>query len=164
VTPPLRGALALLLLASAPALLSCRRVPGTEPAGFERATVESLSLRFLSETDAELSGELRIEPTGSGVGRVQQLQWELWLDGRWFAAGTQALAVPIEADEPATVPFEARLHHRALVLSSRPATVQLGFRGALLAVYGDELQRLPFARQLELELDRAPQLDAPVGE
>lgn len=150
------------LAAFASVASGCRRMPGTE-LEIERARVEAIDVRFLSETEARFEAALAVPPTGS-PGQARQVQWELWVDGHWFASGAQAVETALPADVPGLVRFEARLQHRPVALSGEPAEATIGFRGALLATFGSAEERLPFSRQLELRLESVPRFDGSSGD
>lgn len=131
-----------------------------------RATVERVELSFASESEGELAVTLQVDPLRRSAGTFERVEWELWLDGRWFAAGTQALEVRIAERAPTEVRFTAPLHFRPTPLSTEPKRMDVGVRGVVIAASapGDAERRLSFAGRLELTLAPAPQLEGEKGD
>lgn len=147
---------ALAWLGSALALAGCARpelLPSTE-----RVRVEALSLTYLGEGEARLDAALSVHNAGSAPSQLAEVHWELWLDGRWFAAGARALGVTAPPASWTEVEWSAPLSFRAdaEAEANGKRRVRVGLRGSVRASTGGFEERLRF-HHLELRtLERAP--------
>jgi hypothetical protein len=90
-----------------------------------------------------------------GSGQVQRLDWELWLQGRWFAAGTRAMneALPHGRD---ALSVELPVVFRRMVVQQGAVPLEVGVRGALEVELAGSDVRLPFQRTLSVVSQGAP--------
>lgn len=141
------------------ALLSGCRVPEVlSPEVSTPVSVRSVSARFPQDGRGAFGLELEV----AGVpraGELTGLTWEVWLRGRWFAAGVRPLAQPLNADGVTRVALELPVAFDERVAPG-PAILDVGVRGYLEARLGNEERRWPFKRRLEVASDGAPRLDA----
>ncbi|MBX5482113.1 MAG: hypothetical protein IRZ16_09800 [Myxococcaceae bacterium] len=130
----------------------------------EAVRVEALSARFTPGDRGDFEATLSVSGAGLQAGGVVGLQWEIWLDNRWFAAGTQQLAESLPDKGRNT--FVVRLpvvFRRGAPASDEPTSMEVGIRGGLLVQTGGGVQRLPFQYRTRLEVRYAPSVDLEAG-
>lgn len=91
--------------------------------------------------------------------QVTLLDWALWLDGHYFAAGSQAVEANVGPDERKLVDFDLPLTVRFTTLNA-PRSVKVAIRGSLV-LEGDGVdKRERFEGKLTEEGVRVPSFDS----
>lgn len=120
--------------------------------------VEGLGATFEPGDVGEFQLELSVENPGFQAGALTQLQWEVWLENRWFATGTQQLAEPLPANGRHR--FTLRLpvvFRRAVPAVEAPTSIEVGVRGGIVVQSSGGTQRLPFQARERMNIANAPQ-------
>lgn len=120
--------------------------------------VEGLGATFAPGDVGEFQLELSVENPGFQAGALTQLQWEVWLENRWFATGTQQLAEPLPANGRHR--FTLRLpvvFRRAVPAVEAPTSIEVGVRGGIVVQSSGGTQRLPFQARQRMNIANAPQ-------
>lgn len=161
-----RGRRVLVVVAWAVLVSGC---PGRGLLAEERAAeavrVEALEARFAPGDTGEFQLELSVENPGFQAGALTQLQWEVWLENRWFATGTQQLAEPLPAEGRHR--FTLRLpvvFRRAVPAVEAPTSIEVGVRGGIVVQSSGGTQRLPFQARQRLNIANAPQFSTDADE
>jgi len=114
------------------ALLVCGCPPAAAPtaADPEAPRVERVELSFPREGEGTCTLGLSVSPRAQQVGAVFDLVWELWLEGRPFAAGVarSAEATPT----PGAVTFKLPLAFRNVGWTADSRSVKVRLRGQLI--------------------------------
>jgi hypothetical protein len=122
--------------------------------------VDGVSARFTPGDRGDFEIEFTLQnPTGVPA-VVSGIDWEVWLGGRWFAAGTVALSEPVPAQGAHS--FKAVLpvvFRRAGAGSSDPASIDIGVRGQLTLDARGRVHPLPFQDRRRIVAANVP----PVG-
>ena len=136
------------------AAAGCAR--NARPSSEEAVRVEDVRLRFESGERGEVELSFSARSPALQAGAYTEVTWELWLGGRWFAAGTQAMAEPAPTGQPHTFRIRAPLvFRRTQPADEAPTPVDVAIRGAVaLRAPGGE-RRLPFE---DVRLMRVPNL------
>ncbi|MBM4379360.1 MAG: hypothetical protein FJ086_08680 [Deltaproteobacteria bacterium] len=157
---PLRTALLLAALG----MTGCRGpVLAVQPVAPGEVLLETLEVRF----DEPGRGQLKLGLAANGVGepvQAQSVDWELWLDNRYFAAGVEQVDVALPASGEVPVTLELPLHFPKLPASAEPQRMQLSARGGLVLRGGAREERHPFQGSVKATVARAPQLGGPGAE
>ena len=119
--------------------------------------VQPLSLRFEEAEQGELRIPLRL--TLQKTTSFTAASWELWLDGRWFAAGTQALSVEAKRGEGTEVVLVCPLAFRRLPASPDVRPVEVGVRGILEEKQSGRGDSFSFRSRQTLRIPHVPQVD-----
>ncbi len=136
-------------------LVACR-TPGAAPAS-KQAEVSSLSLRFPEPDVGELSFVVAMLNRTTNAGTILEVDYELWLDGRWFAAGRQRVSTVLPLDGAASVELKVPLAFRRVGYQSETRSVQVGLRGGALVSFGGEERRLRFEEVRRMSVVGAPE-------
>ncbi|MGA9522997.1 MAG: hypothetical protein WBV82_16130 [Myxococcaceae bacterium] len=151
---PCTLALAVILLLS-----GCARSIGPDQDN-EPVRVESIEARFEPGDRGELVLSLSVEGPGREGTYVAGLQWELWLDNRWFAAGTHRLAEPLPSEGRHAFTVEIPIVFRRAAPASGSATeIEVGVRGGLVLERPGNAWNLPFQSRRWLRVQNAPVVD-----
>jgi hypothetical protein len=118
--------------------------------------VRSVGASFSSENHAELKLSLLVPNPTLVVGEAVQVSWELWLQGRWFAAGTRALHEPLPATQTRELSLSFPMAFRTLTVTREPTPLQVGVRGSIDARFGNEHRELSFEDGRRVVTDGAP--------
>jgi hypothetical protein len=107
--------------------------------------VEGVRARFTPGDRGDFELDFAIE-NGSGTrAAVAGIEWEVWLGGRWFAAGTSTLSegLPPRGQRrfTATLPVVFR---RSGSDPAQPTSVEIGVRGYLLIGADGRVEKVPF--------------------
>lgn len=140
------------------AVTGCRR--GVAAGGVEDPVrVESVRARFTEGDRGDFDIDFAVENRSGSEASVTAIQWEVWLGGRWFAAGTLALseALPPRAAGrfTATLPVVFR---RSGAARSEPTSIEIGVRGQLVVDTGGRVQRLAFQDRRRIKAQNVPAL------
>lgn len=122
----------------------------------EAVQVEQVTLAFAAEDRGEATFRLAVENPASTAVELSEVQWELWLEGRRFAAGARLLQQTVPAHAAAVVEVPASLVFRRMELLRGPRHVRVALRGSLMANWGRGKERLLFQRRLDVESQGAP--------
>ena len=147
------------------ALLSACATPtlAVQPVAPGEVLVERLEVQF----DEPGRGALRLGLVAHGVGepvQAQSVDWELWLDNRYFAAGVGQVDVAVPASGETQVTLELPLVFPKLPASAEPSRLQLSTRGGLVLRGGTREERHPFQGSVKATVPRAPLLGGPGSE
>jgi hypothetical protein len=129
----------------------------TQPVAPGEVWVERLEVRF----DEPGRGLLQLGLLANGVGeqvQAQSVDWELWLDNRYFAAGVEQVDVVVAAAGETKVSLELPLVFPKLPVASEPARLQLSARGGVVLRGGTREERHPFQGSVKAAVARAPLL------
>lgn len=144
-------------------LVACRT---SAPAPAVRGPVEvkEVSLSFAPPDQGELGLLLEVENRQPRAGTITLLGWELWLNGRYFAAGelvtSQLLPLGGRAQLSLALPFTLK----DVSLTAGPKPLELGVRGGVRVSFAGALQRLPFESRRSVISQGAPLFAAPAEE
>jgi hypothetical protein len=138
------------LLTAACAAPLLRQASAQEP-----VTVQDVQVSFVSENRAQFRLALDVSNDERGAGQVRQLDWELWLQGRWFAAGTRTMSDALPHGRDA-ISVELPVVFRRMPLQQGAVPLEVGVRGALEVELGGSDVRLPFQRTLSIVSQGAP--------
>jgi hypothetical protein len=107
--------------------------------------VEDVRARFTPGDRGDFEVDFAIENARAEAAAVAGIEWEVWLGGRWFAAGTLSLseALPPRAQRrfTATLPVVFR---RSGSAPAEATAVEIGVRGQLLIGAGGHVEKVPF--------------------
>ncbi len=153
------------LAATAMVLLSACRGPAlaVQPVAPGEVLLETLEVRF----DGPGRGAMRLGLVAYGVGepvQAQAVDWELWLDNRYFAAGVEQVDVAVPASGEVPLGLEVPLHFPSLPASAEPQRLQLSARGGVVMRGGAREERHPFQGSVRATVARAPLLSGQVAE
>ena len=150
----------LLFVCLAAALAGCRTVA---PVVAPRAPVEvtAVEASFSGPDRGELKLSLRVDNPQNLDGVLTRVAWELWLGGRWFAAGIQGVNEPLAGRQLKTLDFTLPLVFRHLEVRPDPTNVEVGVRGGVDVAFGGLAFRLPFETIRRIEVQGAPVLTGP---
>lgn len=142
-------------------VLGCR---GAAPVRDERphaVELVSLSAAFPRSDSGELELALEVSNREGRTGSITSVSWEVWLGGRWFAAGQQAVSVLLPLNGRAKVELELPVAFRDLEVRHEPTSVEVGVRGGVMVSYSGAVQRLPFEATRRIIAQGAPVLTVP---
>ncbi len=155
--PRSRVQLALLWLLAAgcagPRLQAATLQPG-------EVLVQGLDVAFDEPGSGELTLELVMEGVGEPV-QAQAVDWEVWLDNRYFAAGVEQVTrqLPVAGETPLLLKFP--LHFPKVPVAGEPQRLKLSIRGGVVLRGGTREERYPFEVSVFRRVERAPVLEAP---
>ncbi len=143
------------VLCLAPALLLF--FGGCVTAGRARdVELKSMAASFTSDRGVfKLS--LDVENPQRDEAELRGVSWEVWLNGRWFASGTQALAIPLAALERRTVELALPVAFRRVTILPGPTSLEMAVRGKLRLEKGRNVRVLPFESSSRIVADGAPE-------
>ena len=148
-----RAALALLLAASA-----CRTVPPPPgaPRGASGAFLESVALAFPREGEGSCTATFVVSGDPDVDGVMGDVVWELWLEGRPFAAGVARpdAALPHGVWTPVAVTVPLLFRNVSWTGDARNLKVRL--RGTLSRKFGGEAPRVDFDERRTVQSQGAP--------
>ncbi len=122
--------------------------------------VDAIEARFEAGDRGELTLSLSVEAPGGAGSQVAGLQWELWLDNRWFAAGTHRLSEPLPDDGRHAFTVKIPIVFRRVLPASGSATeVELGVRGGVLLQRPGSTWSVPFQSRRRVRVQNAPVID-----
>jgi hypothetical protein len=111
--------------------------------------VRAISASFASELRADFNVRFAVKsPRGEPPGTVSRVDWELWLQGRWFASGRQELAQPLTAAGTNEFEVTLTLVFRRPPESDEPIELPAGIRGLLFVRRDHSEDALPFEKIL----------------
>ncbi len=147
-----------LALAVCCALAGCARGvrPAEEP---PLAVVDRVEVAFDSDTEGRFGLTLSVVNPTEAAGTLTRVDWELWLSGRQFAAGTRRVEVALVAGARMPVSFEVPIVFRRRTLVEQAVSVEVGVRGRVELMAAEEVRELPFALQERQVLSRSPARD-----
>jgi hypothetical protein len=140
------------------ALSGCQS-PGKLRLAEERRYVvelQSLSATFPSADHGEFKVALDVENREPIAGAVTSVSWEIWLHGRWFAAGTQAVSQPLPLRGTSVIQLTLPVVFRRLQVTPEPTALEVGLRGGVIVSFAGAEQRLPFEVTRRVVADGAP--------
>ncbi|MBI3185979.1 MAG: LEA type 2 family protein [Myxococcales bacterium] len=121
---------------------------GCKSAAQTRAEQAAVEVREVFAAFRSEGGELRlildVENREAQAGTLSRVSWELWLRGRYFAAGEQVASGALPLGGRATVELRAPLSYQEVRVASEPTALEVAVRGGVTASFGGVLQRLPF--------------------
>lgn len=122
--------------------------------------VQGLEVAFFEPGSGELTLELVMEGVGEPV-QAQAVDWELWLDNRYFAAGVEQVMreLPVAGETPLVLKFP--LHFPKVPVAGEPQRLKLSTRGGVVLRGGTREERHPFEVSVFRRVERAPVLEAP---
>jgi hypothetical protein len=148
--------LVLLTFVSSCALL---RPP---PEKRKQVEVTELSASFPGSDRGELKMTLDVEGRAPRPGEVVAVWWEVWLRGRWFASGTQALAHPLpRLGDSGPLALRLPVVFRRLTVVPGPTPLQIAVRGWLVSKRDGAEERMPFEAVRKIVSEGAPTVGAP---
>ncbi|MHB8874041.1 MAG: hypothetical protein ACYC8T_10180 [Myxococcaceae bacterium] len=148
-----------LLLCLWVALAGCRTVaPQVAPRG--PVEVTAIAASFTGADRGELGLTLEVENREAIAVVVSRVTWELWLGGRWFAAGTQGVGTELSAGERRVIELTMPLAFRRLEVRAEPANLDAAVRGGVDLSFGGLSNRLPFESTRRIVAQGAPVLTA----
>lgn len=155
------GLLALLLALTG---LGCRtgesaRAKG-ESAQPTALGVEGVELKFLDSGKADLAFTL-VTPPETKLRQSNEVQWELWLDGRYFAAGVWRADVALPQGQTSRIKVSSPLVFRPGPVKNELMAHSVGVKGYLVGSTGVGTARVAFAEQQVLWLAGTPAWDKP---
>jgi hypothetical protein len=133
----LHGALGAVVLGLS--LAGCARLP-FRPAPDVKAELVSVTAAFPTDETGEVALKLLLKNPGSTQASVLAVSWELWLDGRWFAAGTQGMNEALPPGET-TVDVQLPLSFLKTPMRKGPQLVRAAVRGRVLVLFEPEQRR-----------------------
>ena len=142
------------------ALASCRT--GPRPRGPESGAVvvNALSASFPADDRADFSLQLQIQNREGFPGTITGVSWEIWLQGRRFAAGTRMLAESLPTRGSAQLSLTLPLAYRHTAAAAVPIPLEVGLRGGVSVTFAGNEQRLPFRATVRLVARGAPLFNA----
>lgn len=136
---------------------ACPRSLRAADAAEHAVRVTGLRAEFTPGDRGEFQLDLSVANPSPQAGALTDVQWEVWIGNRWFAAGTQQIAEPLPLNEPhqftVTVPVVFR---RTVPAVEEPVSIELGVRGGVFMRSGGLVQRLPFEARERLSVRNAP--------
>jgi hypothetical protein len=125
--------------------------------GEERVAVRQVDLKFRGQDQGELLLGLLVHSPGDAPAEATGLSWELWLEDRWFASGTQTVRdlAPAVARE---LSFSLPLAFRTLRTTEGLSPLRVRVRGEVTVRWSGLERRLAFDHRRVLEVSGAPQL------
>jgi hypothetical protein len=152
------------LLAWAAAAFGCAHAAGGG-AGEDALRVEEVRARFTPGDRADFEIDFAVENRTGAAAAVTGIQWEVWLGGRWFAAGTLALSEAVPAREvrrfTATLPVVFR---RVASDRPEPTSIEIGVRGHLLFGADGHVERLAFQDRRRIDAANLPPLGGSIDD
>ena len=148
---------AILLLLAAGCAAPRSRVTQAFPGEVQ---VRGLALSF----DEPGAGRLQFELSLEGVGEpaeAQAVDWELWLDNRYFAAGAEKVALAVPPQGEVSLPLQLQLHFPKMPVAGEPQRLKVSTRGGVVLRGGAREERHPFSATALLRVERVPVLEAP---
>jgi hypothetical protein len=147
----MRGALlAVFLLA-----LGCAPHRITRQAPVDPVAVRGVTARFLPQGEADFECDFEVTNPEHAAGSLNGAEWEIWVQGRWFAAGTLQLAEPLPA-AGRELKVDLRVLFRRIAVKPGPSSLELGLRGGLNGSVDGNSVRLTFQRTLTVASQGAP--------
>lgn len=122
--------------------------------------VQGLEVAFNEPGNGELKLELVLEGVGEPV-QAQAVDWELWLDNRYFAAGVEQVAVEVAPRGETALPLKLPLHFPKLPQAGEAQRLKVSARGGVVLRGGAREERHPFQASVHRSVERAPVLAAP---
>ena len=110
--------------------------------------VRAISASFAGDLRADFTVRFAVKSPRGGPGTVSRLDWELWLQGRWFASGRQELAQPIAAAGTSEFEVTLPLVFRRPPESDEQLELPAGIRGFLYVSRDHSEDALPFEKIL----------------
>jgi hypothetical protein len=122
--------------------------------------IEAVETRFEPGDHGELVLSLSVTGEGQEGTEVAGLQWELWLDKRWFAAGTHRLSesLPTSGRHAFTVTLPI-VFRRATPASGHATELELGVRGGVVLRSPAGAWSVPFEHRSRARVQNAPVVD-----
>lgn len=136
-------------------LAGCARLP-FRPVPDVTAELVSVAASFPTDESGEVAVKLLLRNPGSTKATVLSVSWELWLEGRWFASGTQGM---IEDLPPGETALDVQLPLAFLKAPMRkgPQLVRAAVRGSVLVLFEQEQRReVRFERVSRIVTDGVP--------
>lgn len=121
--------------------------------------VDEVVLAFGESGKADLAFTLAATRE-SALRQANEVQWELWLDGRYFAAGIWRAEVELKTGEETKWQVKAPLIFRPGPVKNESMPVSVGVKGFLVGSTGLRTLREAFARQEVLWVAGSPVWDS----
>lgn len=118
-------------------LAGCRALDVVPVRDSLRAEVAAVQASFPNETHATFELRLRARNPTRQTAKIGSLSWELWLQGKWFAAGVQQLGESVSPGEVRELRVTLPLAFRPMPMTTEPTPLLVGLRGTLAARFGD---------------------------
>jgi hypothetical protein len=154
---PFGGVMRLAHLAAALLCAGCAgRFGKRQPAApLELVRVREVAASFSPDGRASFRVRLDVDNPEQAAGSLNALDWEVWIQGRWFAAGTESLAEPLPRGGR-ELKVELPVVFRRLSVKPGLSSLEVGVRGRLEGSVDGNTVRLPFQRTLNVDSDGAP--------
>ena len=117
--------------------------------------VRGVTARFLPQGEADFECDFDVANPQHAAGSINGAEWEIWVQGRWFAAGTLQLAEPLPA-AGRELKMDLRVLFRRIAVKPGPSSLELGLRGGLNGSVDGNSVRLTFQRTLTVASQGAP--------
>jgi hypothetical protein len=127
----------------------------TRRAPVDPVAVRAVSARFLPQGEADFECVFDVDNPEHAAGSISGAEWEIWIQGRWFAAGTLLMAEPLPA-AGRELKVDLRVLFRRIAVKPGPASLELGLRGGLNGSVDGNSVRLTFQRTLTVASQGAP--------
>jgi hypothetical protein len=127
--------------------------------------VEGVRAQFTAGDRGEFEIDFALEnPTGIAA-TVSGIEWEVWLGGRWFAAGTLALseALPAQGSHSFKVMLPV-VFRRSGAASAEPTSIEIGVRGRLTLAAGGHVHPLAFQDRRRIVAANVPSIRGGIDE
>lgn len=108
--------------------------------------VPALKLEFSENSQARLQADLQLTNPQNKPGRIIECQWDLYVEGRHFASGIEALGKDVPASASAHVALNLPIEFRNLSLQPRERKVVVTFRGMVVLRWDDSELALSFMK------------------
>ncbi|MFZ5471590.1 MAG: hypothetical protein ACOZIN_19365 [Myxococcota bacterium] len=144
-----------LLVILALGVAGCRT---SQHAAKDPVQVAVLQLSFPEAERGEIELSLDLENSEPRAGAVSAVWWELWLGGRFFAAGTQGVQQVLPLGGHARLELALPVVFRHAAQDPQTTAFDVGVRGRVAVHFGGELVFLPFHAARRLVLEGAPVL------
>jgi hypothetical protein len=122
--------------------------------------IRAVSASYPGETHADFTVRFAFRSPKGRPGTASRLDWELWLQGRWFASGRQELTQSLAAADINEFDVTLPLAFRRPAESEEAAELPAGIRGLLYVRWDHSEDPLPFEQILRV---RAKPVFAPAG-
>lgn len=157
---PSRGALWAVALGLG--LAGCASLP-FRPVPDVTAELVSVAASFPTDESGELAVKLLLRNPGSTQASVVAVSWELRLDGRWFASGTQGMSEALPPGET-TLDVQLPLAFLKTPIRTGPQLVRAAVRGSVLVSFEQERREVRFERVDRIVTEGVPVPKALAGE
>ncbi len=141
-------------------LAGCRTA---NPSPAPRAPIEvaALAADFPGPDHGEVRLTLDVDNPEGVDAEAKEVTWEVWLEGRWFAAGLLEVRAALPAHRRTLIALQLPVVFKRLEVRPEPASVEVAVRGAVDLKYGKGGARVPFEATRRILARGAPKMGGP---